>query len=159
MRRCAKGGFSLIELLVSAAILGILASVAMPVVELTVQRQHEAELRVALRSIRQALDAYKEAADQHRIAVDDGASGYPPSLRELTSGLRDLAHPDGTRLVFLRRIPRDPMNRDAGLSAIDTWGKRSYESPAEAPRDGADVFDVYSLSTGIGLNGVPYAQW
>jgi len=158
-QRAAHLGFSLVELLVSAAILALLASVAMPVVELTVKRQREAELRVALRDIRRAIDAYKEAANQHRIAVEEGASGYPPSLLELTSGLPDPAHPEGARLVFLRRVPRDPLNTDAGISAIDSWGKRSYESTADAPREGADVFDVYSLSAGTGLNGIPYAQW
>jgi general secretion pathway protein G len=152
-------GFTLGELLVSVAIISLLASMAMPIVEMTVKRRKEAELRVALRDIRRAIDAYKDASDQHRIAVADDASGYPPTLFELSGGVTDLAHPGGAKLVFLRRIPRDPMNADESLGPADTWGVRSYASPAEAPRAGDDVFDVYSQSGATGMNGVPYAEW
>jgi len=153
------GGFSLVELLVAAAILGLLATVAMPVVELTNKREKEHDLRLALRDIRRAIDAYKTAASGGKIKLVPGQSGYPPTLSELVNGVTDATNPDGPKLYFLRHVPRDPFYPDATTSAIDTWGKRSYDSPPDAPRAGDDVFDVYSLSTQKGLNGVPYSEW
>ena len=153
------GGFSLVELLVAAAILGLLATVAMPVVELTSKREKEHELRLALRDIRRAIDAYKAAAASGRIKLLPGQSGYPPSLSELVSGVSDATNPDGPKLYFLRHVPRDPFYPDMKIAAINTWGLRSYDSPPDIPRVGEDVFDVYSQSTEKGLNGVPYSEW
>lgn len=152
-------GFSLVELLVSVVIIGVLASVAMPVVELTQKRQKEAELRAALRDIRHAIDAYKQAADNKRIKVESDASGYPPTLGELVDGTPDLASKSGAMIYFLRRIPRDPFNNDPSVSASDTWGKRSFASPANKPVPGPDVYDVYTKSEARGLNGVAYKEW
>jgi len=152
-------GFSLVELLVSVAILGVLASVAMRVVELTQKRQKEAELRTALRDIRHAIDAYKEAADKKRIKVESDSSGYPPTLADLVDGTPDLSSKNGAMLYFLRRIPRDPFNSDPSVSAIETWGKRSFGSPASKPIPGADVYDVYTKAEGVGLNGIAYKEW
>ena len=159
IQRFRQAGFSLVELLVSVAILGVLASVAMPVVELTQKRQKEAELRTALRDIRRAIDAYKDAVDQKRIAVDANVSGYPPSLAALVEGAPDLASKTGARIYFLRRVPRDPFINDKSVSAADGWGKRSFASPADAPTPGDDVFDVYTTSEATGLNGIPYKEW
>lgn len=153
------GGFSLVELLVAAAILGLLATVAMPVVELTNRREKEHDLRVALRDIRRAIDAYKTAASSGKIKLVPGQSGYPPSLSELVNGVTDATNPDGPNLYFLRHVPRDPFYLDMKVAAMETWGKRSYDSPPDAPRAGDDVFDVYSQSTQKGLNGVPYSEW
>lgn len=152
-------GFSFIELLASATILGLLATIAVPFVETTVKRQKEHDLRIALREIRQGIDAYKQATASGRIASLPEQSGYPPSLTELVAGADDLSHVGGPKLYFLRRIPRDPFFRDASVAAIDSWGKRSFDSPPERPRAGNDVFDVFSESTQTGLNGVPYAEW
>lgn len=152
-------GFSLVELLVSAAILGLLATVAMPMVELTAKREKEHGLRVALRDIRTAIDAYKTAASAGKITLLPGQSGYPPTLSELINGVTDATNPNGPKLYFLRRVPRDPFYSDLKVAAIDTWGKRSYDSPPNAPHAGDDVFDVYSLSTQTGLNGVAYSEW
>jgi general secretion pathway protein G len=152
-------GFSLIELLVAAAILGLLATVAMPMAELTIRREKEHELRVALRDIRQGIDAYKVAASSGKIALQTGQSGYPPALTDLVSGVTDATNPSGPKLYFLRRIPRDPFYPDTTAAAPDTWGKRSYDSSPDAPRAGDDVFDVYSQSTQSGLNGVAYNEW
>ena len=152
-------GFSLMELLASAVILGLLASVAVPFVETAVKREKEHNLRIALRDLRQAIDAYKDAASAGKIAVADGQSGYPPSLTALTAGVVDLSHPQGPPLYFLRRIPRDPFFPDSSVAAANTWLLRSYASDVAHPKPGDDVFDVYSSSTLTGLNGVEYSEW
>lgn len=157
--RFAARGFTFIELLITVAIVALLASVALPLAEVSVQRGKEQELRRALREIRGAIDAYKDAVDQGRVAKKAHASGYPPSLEVLVSGVEDAKDPQKKRIYFLRRVPRDPMGDDAGLSAAETWGKRSYASPPDAPAEGDDVFDVYSRSEKVGLNGIPYREW
>ena len=159
MRYSGSRGFSLIELLASAAIMGILASVAVPVIETTQRRAKERELRTALREMRNAIDAYKEAADAGRIPKKFGDSGYPKKLIDLTAGVVDANNSGGAKVFFLRRIPRDPFHPDRSVPAVSTWGLRSFESDADKPREGKDVFDVYSTSTKEGLNGVPYSEW
>lgn len=158
MRR-ATAAFTLIELVVTVAIVGVLAAGALPLAELAAQRSKESELRSALRQIRNALDAYKAAYAEGRIEPKADASGYPPRLSMLVEGVPDAEDADGRRLYFLRRLPRDPMHADLTVEAERTWGKRSYASPPNAPREGEDVFDVYSLSERTGLNGIPYREW
>jgi general secretion pathway protein G len=152
-------GFSLIELLVVLAIVGLLASLVVPVAQAAVQRQREQTLTRHLFEIRQALDAYKRAVDQGRIAKPVGGSGYPPSLQVLVDGVVDLKDPEGRVLRFLRRVPGDPMTARTDAAGDGAWGLRSHASDADHPRPGADVFDVHSTSAAVGLNGVPYAAW
>lgn len=152
-------GFTYIELMVTLAILGVLAAVAVPTAKFAVQREAEKELRAALIEIREGLDAYKKAADQGRVPLKPGESGYPKRLDELVEGVPDQKSLQKQTLYFLRRIPRDPMHPDHGLPASETWGKRSYQSPPDDPAEGMDVFDVYSLSEKSGLNGIPYRKW
>lgn len=152
-------GFTLVELVVAVAIVGVLAWMAAPLVELTLQRQKETELRLALRQIRSALDAYQRAAAEKRIESSADASGYPPQLEDLARGVPDLRSPEHRPLRFLRRLPRDPFAEDPGQDAAATWGKRSYASAPDDPREGDDVYDVYSLSSRVGLNGVRYREW
>lgn len=152
-------GFTLIEMLAALAIVALLASLALPLAELSVQRAREQELRQALRALRGAIDAYKQAADENRIARKPDESGYPPSLEVLVEGVRDAKDPKGAKLYFLRRIPRDPFAPQPEARPAHSWGLRSYASPPEDPQPGKDVYDVYSLSEGTGLNGVPYRQW
>ena len=153
-------GFTLLEMAIALAILSILLVMAAPVIKLQAQRQKEAELRQALRDIRTALDSYKRASDEGRIPKQADASGYPPSVDALVGGVLDAKDPKQQRMLyFLRRIPRDPMSADMTSDAASTWAKRSYASPPDAPAEGADVFDVYSKSGGIGINGIAYKDW
>jgi general secretion pathway protein G len=152
-------GFTLIELLVTVAIVGLLATLALPMTELAVQRSKEQELRIALREIRTGIDAYKKAWDEGRIQKGLDDSGYPKSLDILADGVEDFKNPKRVKIYFLRRIPRDPLVRDTRSPAADTWGKRAYKSPPDDPQEGDDVYDVYSMSKGVGLNGVPYREW
>jgi general secretion pathway protein G len=152
-------GFTLIELVITLAIVGLLATAAMPLAEIVAKREKEAELRVALREIRGALDAYRVAAQTGHIQQEVGASGYPPDLKSLYAGVEDAASEKKVTLYFLRRIPRDPFFPDGSVTADESWGLRSYQSPPEDPQPGEDVFDVYSLAPGKGLNGVAYREW
>lgn len=157
LARC-DGGFTLIELLITVAILAMLAGGAMSFASLAVQRTQEQELRGALRQIREAIDAYKVAADTGRIAKAADASGYPPTLSALVEGVPDAGSAQAKKLYFLRRLPRDPM-ADPALPAEASWGLRSYESDADNPQPGRDVFDVYSLSPRTSIGGRPYREW
>lgn len=160
MSRRVSSGFTLIELVVTVAIVGLLASMALPLAELVVKRNNEQELRHSLREIRGALDNYKQAVDEGRVKSSLLQSGYPASLKVLVDGVPDETDPDKQRKIyFLRRIPRDQMFKDPSKSDEETWGKRSYASSADSPEEGDDVFDVYSLSPGIGLNGISYKNW
>ena len=155
----SEHGFTLIELVITVAIIGILALGLFPLTQLAAQRSKEQELRAALREIRTAIDAYKQAGDENRIEKKADATGYPPNLAVLAEGVKDVKSPDDKKIYFLRRIPRDPFFDDSNVSAEDTWGLRSYASPPDDPKDGDDVFDVYSMSSKSGLNGVPYREW
>lgn len=153
-------GFTLIEMVVTVALVGLLATMALPMAELAVQRAKEQDLHHALREIRTALDAYKHAVDDGRIVQSAERTGYPPSLETLVEGVPDAGDPNGKNMIyFLRRIPRDPLFGDADAPDAATWGKRSYASSHDSPQEGDDVFDVYSLSDGIGLNGIAYRDW
>lgn len=151
-------GFTLIEMIVVVMIVSILASAAMPLAALHKRRAQETELRENLRTIRRAIDSYKKAWDAGKIEKKADASGYPTSLNVLVDGVRDISRPDGRRLYFLRRMPRDPFAR-TDVPAEETWGLRSYSSPPDAPAPGDDVFDVYSQSSAKGLDGSPYRSW
>ena len=157
--RSRPGGYSLIELLVVLAILATLASVAWPMAEMAARRQREAELRRSLWEIREAIDAYRRARESGAIPGLAGEAIYPPRLDTLTRLHAD-ARPEvrGAPLRFLRRIPRDPYAAPA-LPADQTWGLRSQASEADRPAPGTEVFDVYSLSDAVGLDGTPVRQW
>jgi general secretion pathway protein G len=158
MTRAAARGFTLIELVITAAIVSVLALAVLPFAEAAARRAKETELRAALREIRGALDAHKKAWDEGRIEHKLDDSGYPPSLQVLVRGVRDAKDAKGRNIYFLRRLPRDPF-ADTALAAADSWGKRSYASPPDFPAEGADVFDVYSRAEGAGLNGIAYREW
>jgi len=155
----SRCGFTLIEMMVTLAIISVLALLVVPVAQLGVQRTREQQLRDALREIRQAIDAYKRASDDGQLRRDSQSNGYPPSLQSLVDGVGDAKHPGRQKLRFLRRLPRDPMSADPARDAAQTWGLRSYASEASDPKEGVDVYDVYSRSPQIGLNGIAYKAW
>lgn len=144
--------------MVTVVIVGILASVALPLAELSQKRSKESELRRDLREIRTAIDAYKHAVDEGRIQKSVDQSGYPPTLAVLVDGVVDAKDPDSHKIYFLRRIPKNPFAGD-DVDAEASWGKRCYASSADEPRAGKDVYDVYAVSEATGLNGIPYRQW
>lgn len=152
-------GFTLVELLIALAIISVLAAAAFPLSEMSARRMKEKELREALSGLRSAIDAYKKASDEGKIVRASDQSGYPPDIRTLVDGVRNAKDPSGRQIYFLRRIPRDPFADEPALPADRTWAKRSYESPPDEPREGRDVFDVYSTSEKSGLNGIPYREW
>lgn len=153
-------GFTLIELVITLAILGLLASLAVPTMQITYKRQKEHELKSALREIRRAIDAYKAAADANKIDRDADETGYPPNLAILYQGVADVTDASHQKKIFfLRRLPRDPFYPDTSAPPDQTWGKRSYESDYNHPREGKDVYDIYSYAPGEGLNGIPYRDW
>ena len=115
--------------------------------------------REALREVRTAIDAYKAAADAGRVAKAEGESGYPRRLEDLSEGVEDAKDTKRPRIYFLRRLPRDPFAGQPDVPAAQTWGRRSYASPPTAPAAGDDVFDVYSQSRAVGLNGIPHREW
>jgi len=153
VHRRSESGFTLAELVTVAAILTILATVTLPVAKFTVKRQKEADLRLALREMRTAIDEYKRYADSAMIEVDLGTQGYPKKLDVLVEGVEVVGQID-KKLKLLRRIPVDPMTGKA------EWGMRGYDDDWDSTTwNGSDVYDVYSLSEAVGLNGVPYRKW
>ena len=152
-------GFTFIELMITLAIMATLATVAVPMAQVALQRAKEQQLRSALIEIREAIDTYKRASDNGRIKLSLGASGYPKKLEELVEGVPDQRSPSKQNIYFLRRLPRDPFQPREEGSAADSWSKRAYTSPPDNPSEGEDVFDVASRLTKAGLNGVPLNQW
>jgi general secretion pathway protein G len=152
-RRRAQSGYTLAELVMVAAVMVTLASVTLPVVKFTAKRTKEMELRGALREMRGAIDEYKRYSDMGLIPVDLGTEGYPAELEVLVEGVELVGQVD-KKHKFLRRIPIDPM------TGKDEWGLRSFQDDFDSTSwGGEDVFDVYSLSGAVGLNGVPYMKW
>lgn len=146
-------GYTLVELVLVCAVLAILAAVTLPTAKYTRLRMREMELRSALREMRSAIDEHKRYSDAGLVAVEFGTEGYPSDLDVLVEGVEVVGQID-KKVKFLRRIPIDPMTGDT------EWGKRGYEDePDDATWGGENVFDVYSLAEGVGLNGVPYSEW
>jgi general secretion pathway protein G len=158
-RACRGAGFSLLEMIIVLIILALLASAAIPLVRNGVIREREAELHIALRELRTAIDDYKKFVETRpdllKIQEKRTESGYPPNLQVLVDGI-ELNSPgvEDKKKRFLRRIPVDPMTNSV------EWGLRGYsDAPTSTSWNGEDVFDVYSKSTGVGLDGTKYKDW
>jgi len=144
----------LVELIVAAAILALLSTMAVPLTRYRVQRDKERDLRLALREIRHAIDAYKDAADAQKFQIKVGTEGYPETLEQLVEGVVMSGSADGTKIKFLRRIPIDPLTGKA------EWGLRSMQDdPKSQSWGGQNVFDIYSKSTQRARDGTPYSEW
>lgn len=152
-------GFTLIELLVALVLMALLVTSAAPMMQLSAKRNKEQELKKALWQMRDAIDAYKQAADDGLIKKSADQSGYPASLQQLLTGVENMQDPKKRKIFFMRNIPRDPFATDPTIAAEETWAKRSYSSSFEAPMEGEDVYDVYSRSKEIGINQQPYSEW
>jgi len=150
-------GYTFIEIAIVAAIIAILASAALPLAKVTMQRQRELELRRVLREMRTAIDKYKDAADQNLISpndIDNDAEGYPPTLQTLVDGVTPANDTTGRKLRFLRRVPFDPMTRST------EWGLRSSrDEPDSKAWGGQNVYDVYTTYDGRGLDGTNFREW
>lgn len=148
-----EGGFTIAEMVIVAAILAILSAAVVPLVHTTRKRTKEMELRAALREMRYAIDEYKRYSDAGLLPVELGTDGYPSELEILVEGVEIVGQVD-RKARFLRRIPVDPMTGEA------EWGLRSYQDDWDSTSwGGENVYDVYSLSEGVGLNGIPYEEW
>lgn len=149
-----QGGFTLLEMVVTATVLLILASVTVPLARNGAKRQQELELRRSLREMRMAIDEYKKQAEQQKIKAPPAeANFYPESLEVLVEGVPATGSIE-RKVRFLRRIPLDPLTGKA------QWGLRSSNDDANSTSwGGGNVYDVYSLSQGTGMNGVPYREW
>lgn len=158
MNHARVSGFTIIELLITVVIVSVLASAALPMAELVLKRDREQTLRRQLRDIREAIDNYKRAYDDGKIARRAGDSGYPPSLQVLVDGVLDASSKTERRMYFLRKLPVNAC-ADKALQPIEGWGKRSYASSGDNPKEGADVFDVYPNCSGNGMNGIPFKDW
>ena len=152
-RRGSESGVTLLELIIATSILLVLATAALPVVHLSVQRTKEAQLHKALRDIRDAIDHYKDYADRNLIRVEVGSEGYPPDLETLVKPIQIGAGSD-RKVRFLRRIPVDPMTGRA------EWDMQSVQDdPDSRSWGGSNVFDVHSKSQGTALDGTKYSDW
>ncbi len=152
LSRHGERGFTLAELVMVAALISILAGMALPIARYTVKRQKEAELRLALRRMRTAIDEYKRLSDQGMIQIKLGSEGYPPDLETLVEGVEVVGQP--VKRKFLRRIPRDPM------TGTTEWGLRSYQDePDSMSWGGQNVYDVHTTSEGVAIDGTKYKDW
>jgi len=151
-----EAGMTLVELVVSCAILMLLSTAALPIARWTVYRERERVLRRDLLEMRQAIDRYKDLADRGQIRVDQTTGGYPPDLETLVKGvpLVSTTGAQGKKIRFMRSVPIDPMTKQAD------WGLRSVEDdPDSTSWGGKDVFDVYSRSTETAMDGTKYSDW
>jgi general secretion pathway protein G len=156
-RKSSSSGFTFIELIVTTAVIMVLASASLPIARVSIRRQKEAELRYTLREVRTAIDQFKSYADQGRLStleLQAGNEGYPSSLDQMVQGVSAANDVTGKKYKFLRRIPIDPILGRA------EWGLRAYaDNPLSSAWGGGSVYDIYSKAEGKGLDGTKYKDW
>jgi general secretion pathway protein G len=160
LRKYDRPGFTLIEMIIALSIVAVLAMLALPLGKMAVKRTNEIELQRTLRTIREAIDAYKKLADEKKFEVEEDTEGYPPTLETLVKGIevqdKDAKGKAGAKktVKFLRRIPKDPMT-----DSYD-WGLRSYQDDFDSDVWGEEnVYDVYTKSPAVALDGTKYKDW
>jgi len=157
-------GVTLIELLVVIVIVGVLASAAMPVSRMTLKRAKEIELRASLRALRTAIDDFKKDCETKKLSTTEGyckteQNNYPENLEQLTEPLKLTGALDRTK-KYLRRIPRDPLSGVDSPGNPNNWGLRSYgDAPDSTQWGGGNVYDIYSKSDLVALDGTNYSTW
>lgn len=154
-----RPGFTLVEVLVTVGIIAVLAGAVLPMAKVALQREREIELRRSLRTVREAIDAWKKLADDKKIEFEADTDGYPPTLEDLVKGAKLKSDAKGKSspdkiVKFLRRVPLDP------ISGRPEWGLlSSQDAPDASSWDEKNVFDVYSKSRGKALDGTKYRDW
>ena len=146
----SEAGLTLVELIITVAIVAILASAALPIARFQVKREKERELRRDLWEMRDAIDHYKDAAEKGGIMTKADSMNYPPDLQTLVDGVEI----QSKKVRFLRQIPTDPMTNTT------EWGLRAnQDDPDSDSWGGQNVFDVHSKSQGTALDGTKYSTW
>jgi general secretion pathway protein G len=155
MKRAKQAGMTLVELIVAFTVLLVLATMAVPLARVRVRVDRERELRYCIREITNAVDKYKDYCDMGLLGpMKVGTNCWPESLEQLVEGVKLANSPDGKKVKFLRKIPKDP------FTGKFEWGLRSdQDDPKSMSWGGQNVFTVYTKTFEKAPDGTPYSDW